>query len=99
MTTLSGNERSIRPALPCCHRCRGRGVAALTATAHGGSVEGVTAVWIRFRAELRSRLTTWLALALAAGIACGLVVALAAASQRTATAYPRFIAATNSADA
>jgi hypothetical protein len=59
----------------------------------------VTAVWIRFGAELRSRLATWLALALAAGIACGLVVALAAASQRTATAYPRFIAATNSADA
>ena len=59
----------------------------------------MTAVWIRFRAELRCRRKVWLALALAAGTACGLVVALAAASERTATAYPRFVSATNSADA
>lgn len=59
----------------------------------------MTAVWIRFGAELRSRRKAWLVLALAAGTACGLVVALAAASERTATAYPRFVSATNSADA
>ena len=59
----------------------------------------MTAVWIRFGAELRSRRKAWLVLALAAGTACGLVVALAAASERTATAYHRFVSATNSADA
>jgi hypothetical protein len=59
----------------------------------------VTAVWIRFRAELRSRGRAWLALALLAGLAGGLVVAVATASHRAATAYHRYLVASNSADA
>ena len=56
-------------------------------------------MWIRLRAESRSRLKAWLALALGAGVAAGLVVALAAGAERTSTAYPRFLRKTNSADA
>jgi hypothetical protein len=59
----------------------------------------VAAVWICFRAELRSRRRAWLAIALLAGVAGGLVVAAAAASHRTATAYHRYLRASNSADA
>ena len=59
----------------------------------------MAAVWIRFRAELRSRRRAWLALALIAGVAGGVVVAVAAASRRTATAYHRYLDASTSADA
>jgi hypothetical protein len=54
---------------------------------------------IRLRAELRSRWRAWLALMLLAAAAGGLLVAMAAASRRTATAFERFLAATNAADA
>jgi hypothetical protein len=56
------------------------------------------AIRIRFRAELRSRWRVWLVLALAAGLAGGLLVAMVAASQRTATAFSRFLVAVNAAD-
>jgi hypothetical protein len=56
------------------------------------------AIRIRFRAELRSRWRVWLILALAAGVAGGLLVAMVAASQRTATAFGRFLVAVNAAD-
>jgi hypothetical protein len=59
----------------------------------------MAALRIRFRAELRSRWRAWLALILLAAVAGGLLVAMAAASRRTATAYARFLAATNAADA
>jgi hypothetical protein len=54
---------------------------------------------MRFRAELRSRWRAWLALILLAGAVGGLLVAMAAASSRTATAYERFLVATDAADA
>jgi hypothetical protein len=56
------------------------------------------AIRIRFRAELRSRWRVWLVLALAAGLAGGLLVAMVAASQRTATAFSRFLVDVNAAD-
>jgi hypothetical protein len=59
----------------------------------------MSAVRIRLRAELRARWRAWLILALAAGVAGGLLVAMAAASQRTASAFDRFLAEVNAADA
>jgi putative ABC transport system permease protein len=58
----------------------------------------MAAVRIRFRAELRSRRRSWLGMVAIAGVAGGLVIALAAASHRTATAYSRFLTATRGAD-
>ena len=58
----------------------------------------MAALGIRFRAELRSRWRAWLALGLLAAVAGGLLVAMAAASRRTATAFDRFLAAANAAD-
>ena len=58
----------------------------------------MTAVWLRCRAELRSRWRAWLALALLVALAGGLVIAAAAAARRTASAYPRFLAAHSPAD-
>lgn len=59
----------------------------------------MSALGIRFRAELRSRWRAWLALTLLAAAAGGLLVAMAAASRRTATAHERFLVAANTADA
>jgi ABC-type lipoprotein release transport system permease subunit len=59
----------------------------------------MTAVWYRFRAELRTRWRAWLALALIAGIAGGAVLALAAGGRRTDTAYRRFLHAQDAYDA
>jgi ABC-type lipoprotein release transport system permease subunit len=59
----------------------------------------MAAIRIRFRAELRARWRAWLILALAGGLAGGLLVAMAAASHRTATAFDRFLVAVNAADA
>lgn len=58
----------------------------------------MTAIWVRLRAELRSRWRSWLALALLAGIAGGIVMAAAAAARRTDSAYPRFIRAQRAVD-
>jgi putative ABC transport system permease protein len=59
----------------------------------------MAALGIRLRAELGSRWRACLALVLLAAAAGGLLVAVAAASRRTATAFERFLAATNAADA
>jgi hypothetical protein len=59
----------------------------------------VSAIRIRFRAELRSRWRDWLALALLAGLAGGVTVALAAAADRTQTALHRYYTAVHGADA
>ena len=59
----------------------------------------MAALGIRLRAELRSRWRAWVALVLLAASAGGLLLAMAAGSRRTATAFDRFLAATNAADA
>jgi hypothetical protein len=51
----------------------------------------MTAVWYRFRAELRSRWRAWLGLGLLVGLAAGAVMALAAGARRTDSAYARFL--------
>jgi hypothetical protein len=51
----------------------------------------MTAVWYRFRAELRSRWWAWLGLGLLVGLAAGAVMALAAGARRTDSAYARFL--------
>jgi hypothetical protein len=53
----------------------------------------MAAVWARSRAELRARWRAWLGLSLAVGVAAGAVLALAAGARRTASAYPRLVAA------
>jgi ABC-type antimicrobial peptide transport system permease subunit len=58
----------------------------------------VTAVALRLRTELRSRLRSWLGLALLAGLAGGLVIAAAAGARRTETAVPRSEAASHFSD-
>jgi FtsX-like permease family len=59
----------------------------------------MSALAIRFRAELRSRWRAWLTLMLVAAAAGGLLVAMTAASRRTETAHERFLASANAADA
>ena len=75
------------------------GLAVLRGSPHRTRVWSVTAVWLRFRAEMRARWRAWLALAVFAGVTCGVVIALAAASARTASAYHRYLVASNHADA
>jgi ABC-type lipoprotein release transport system permease subunit len=58
----------------------------------------VTAVWYRFRAELRSRWRAWLGLGLLVGLAAGAVMALTGGARRTDTAYARFLKAQNAYD-
>ena len=58
----------------------------------------MAAVWIRLRAELRSRWRSWLALAVLAGVAAGLVLATAAGARRTDSAVARGLAATETVD-
>lgn len=58
----------------------------------------MTAVWYRFRAELRSRWRAWLGLGLLVGLAAGAVMALAAGARRTDTAYARFLESHNAYD-
>lgn len=58
----------------------------------------MTAVWFRFRAELRTRWRAWLGLALIVGLAGGLVIALAASARRTDSAYDRFVRAQDGYD-
>lgn len=50
------------------------------------------------RAELRSRLRSWIALALLAGLGGGLVITAAAGARRTESAVPRSAAASNFSD-
>jgi ABC-type lipoprotein release transport system permease subunit len=58
----------------------------------------VTAVWYRFRVELRSRWRAWLGLGLLVGLAAGAVMALAAGARRTDSAYARFLEAHDAFD-
>jgi len=58
----------------------------------------MTAVWFRFRAELRTRWRAWLGLALIVGLAGGAVIALAAGARRTDSAYDRFVRAQDGYD-
>jgi ABC-type lipoprotein release transport system permease subunit len=58
----------------------------------------MTAVWLRFRAELRTRWRAWLGLALLTGVAGGVVIGLAAGARRTDSAYSRFLRAQNAWD-
>src|SRR5262249_48171153 len=58
-----------------------------------------TAVWVRVLAELRSRRSGAVAIALLIGLLGGVVMASAAGARRTDTAYPRFVAAYPSGDA
>ena len=51
------------------------------------------AIRLVFRAELRRRWRSWLAIALLISIVGGLVLAAAAAGRRTENAFPRFVAA------
>lgn len=59
----------------------------------------MSAVWYRFRAELRTRWRAWLGLALLAGVVAGAVIALIAGARRTDSAYARFVRAQNGYDA
>ena len=51
------------------------------------------AVWLVFGAELRRRWRSWLILVVLIAVVGGLVLAASAAGRRTATAFPRFVAA------
>ncbi|MGH2793580.1 MAG: FtsX-like permease family protein [Actinomycetota bacterium] len=59
----------------------------------------MAAVWIRLRAEARSRWRAWLALALIFGVGSGAAIATLAGARRTVSAYPRFIEAQDGFDA
>lgn len=56
------------------------------------------AVALRGRAELRSRLRSWLGLAALVGLVAGLVIAAAAGARRTDSAYARFLDRQRAAD-
>jgi hypothetical protein len=58
----------------------------------------MAAVWIRLRAELRTRWRAWLALAALAGVAGGLVIATAAGARRTHSTVARWRAVTQTID-
>src|SRR5436309_7059806 len=51
------------------------------------------AVGLVFRAELRRRWRSWLAIAILISVVSGFVLTATAAGRRTASAYPRFVAA------
>lgn len=51
------------------------------------------AIWLVFRAEFRQRWRSWIALGLLVGLVGGAVLAAVVAGRRTASAFPRFVAA------
>ena len=51
----------------------------------------MAAVWLRFRAELRTRWRSWLVLALLVAVGAGIVIAAFAGARRTESAYSRFL--------
>lgn len=55
-------------------------------------------VGTRLRSELRARWRAWLMLAVIIGAFSGVVLGVAAGARRTATAFPRFVAASRSSD-
>ena len=58
----------------------------------------MSAVWLRLRADARSRRPAWAALALIVGVAGGVVVGSFAAAARTESAFDRFLTWSNAAD-
>ncbi len=58
----------------------------------------MTAVWMRVRAELRSRFLSIVALGLIVGVMGGVVIFAAAGARRTQSAYPRFVQAQHGMD-
>jgi ABC-type lipoprotein release transport system permease subunit len=56
------------------------------------------AVWLRFRAELRTRWRAWLGLGLLVGVAAGAVLGLITGARRTDSAYDRFLEAHHAHD-
>ena len=56
------------------------------------------APWLYPRSELRTRLRSWVALAVLAGLVGGIAIAAAAAARRTETAVPRSVAESNFSD-
>jgi hypothetical protein len=56
-------------------------------------VAALTAVLLRARAEVRSHLTAWVALAVVAGLGAGIVMTAAAGGRRTDSSYRRFLTA------
>lgn len=56
------------------------------------------AVWLRLRADARSRWRAWAALSIAVGLAGGVVIASLVGAKRTDSAYDRFLRWSNSAD-
>jgi hypothetical protein len=57
------------------------------------------AVWMRARAELRSRWRATVVLMLLVGLAAGVVMSAALGARRTQTAFPRFLKTAHAADA
>lgn len=58
----------------------------------------MSAVWVRVKADLRTRRRATVALALLIGLGGGLMMTAAAGARRTGSAYPRFLRAHGSAD-
>ena len=58
----------------------------------------MTAVWVFFRAELRGRWRSWLALAVLAGLFGGVVIGVAAGARRASAAYPSLLTWSRSPD-
>jgi hypothetical protein len=58
----------------------------------------MSAIWMRARSELRSRLGAVVALAVIVGVIGGVVIAAAAGARRTETAYPRLLQAEHALD-
>ena len=56
------------------------------------------ALWVRARSELRSRLRSWIALAVLAGLVGGIAITAAAGARRTDSAVPRSVAESNFSD-
>src|SRR5205814_3748620 len=62
------------------------------------TITSMRAVMARLRVELRTRWRSWVVLALFIGFAGGVVLTTAAGARRTASAYTRFLRASNAAD-
>ena len=58
----------------------------------------MSAVWLTFRTDLRSRWLAWAGIGALIGLLGGLVLAAAAGARRTEAAYPQLVAASNQAD-
>lgn len=55
----------------------------------------MSALWLRARSELRSRLRSWVGLAIIVGLVGGIAIAAAASARRTETAVPRSVVVSN----